>query len=60
MTNSSLTLDEIDISRDILDIKFLLKSDQDPESIKYDLQFIDWRQDHFHLKIDFEDPSLIS
>ena len=59
-SSSSLSMDQIDVSRDLLDIKFLLKSEQDPDSIKYYLKLHSWTPKKLHIKIDFEDPSLIS
>ena len=57
---SLLSIDQINVSRDILNIKFLLKSDQDPSKISYSLSIQKWMKDHLHLKIKFDDPNVIS
>lgn len=49
MTNNSgnkgrklITKDQIDVKRDILEYNFLLKSDTDPEDIKYYMKIDQW------------------
>ena len=45
---------------DLLDVKFIMKSDVDPESIKYYLQIKEWTPEAMDIGISFKDPQLIS
>ena len=51
-----ITLDEIDLTRDIMDIKFYLKSDIEEKDIKYFLKIEEWSEDTFKILIDFMEP----
>ena len=53
-------MEEIDVARDLLDIRFVLRSDLDPKDLKYSIVVEEWTETKFKLKINFTDPFLIS
>ena len=53
-------LDDLDVTRDVLDIMFLLKSDIEPEDIKYYLMIHEWTPNHIKVFINFTNPLIIS
>ena len=56
-----VSLDEIDITRDVMDFEFFLKSDMvDSEDIKYFLKMKNWTENSFDISINFTDPMIIS
>ena len=55
-----IALDDLDVTRDIFDLKFLLKSDMEPEDIKYFLLIQDWTPTELKVKVNFTNPLLIS
>jgi hypothetical protein len=55
-----IALSDIDVYRDIMDFKFVLKSDIDPEEIKFNLILDDWTDKDMRIKINFTDPLDVS
>ena len=55
-----VALDEIDITRDVMDVEFFLKSDMETEDIKYFLNIKNWTESSFEISINFTDPMIIS
>jgi len=37
-----VALSELDVKRDVLDLEFVLNSDENPEDIKYYLSIVEW------------------
>ena len=57
--DSHLDIDTIDVSQ-IIDLKFLLKSDTNPDEIKYSLELMEWNDKVIQVFINFTNPLLIS
>lgn len=58
--DDEISLASIDVQRDLLDVKFIMKSDVDPEDIVYYLELKDWTPVDIDVEITFKDPQLIS
>ena len=52
--------DEINVSRDILDFKFVMKSGEDTSNIKYNLIIKDWSEQKLEFFINFTSPLSVS
>ena len=52
--------EEIDASRDVVDFRFVMKSDEDPEEVKYFLSITDWTELELKMFINFTEPLSIS
>ena len=55
-----VSLDSINITRDVFDISFILKSDIDPKNISYAVEIKEWTEYKVSLAFNFSDPLLIS
>ena len=55
-----VAMKQIDVQRDLLDIKFIIKSDVDPKDIKYYLSIKHWTPRSLAISINFTDPTMIS
>ena len=55
-SNQTIGLHNIDVSRDILNLDFILKSDINPKDIKYSLELKEWSAKKIGIQIDFKDP----
>ena len=55
-----ISVDQLDVTRDVLDLKFIVKSDIDPTTIKYYLHMREWTENHLKIFINFTDPFQIS
>lgn len=53
-------LQEIDVDRDIMEMIFLLNSDQNQEDIGYFLELIEWTEAAMKVHINFTNPLLVS
>lgn len=53
-------MSEIDVNRDILELIFVLNSDQDPNDIEYFLELEDWTEKYLEIRINFTNPLLVS
>ena len=51
---------EIDVARDVVDFSFVMKSDEDPNDVKYFLSITDWTETQLKLFINFTEPLSIS
>ena len=36
--------EEINVARDVVDFKFIMKSDEDPDNVKFFLNIMDWTE----------------
>ena len=55
-----IPLSALDVNRDIMDFSFVLKSDVDPEEIKYYLDITKWGEYTMDVFINFTQPLIIS
>lgn len=55
-----LKMSEVDVTRDIVDLKFSLNSDVNVSDIKYTLDITNWTEDYFEIFINYTNPLLIS
>jgi len=59
-TLSLVGLEEIDVSRDILELRFVLNSNEDPDKIKFYIELKEWNEKHLIVDVNFTDPLIIS
>jgi len=52
--------DEINVARDVVDFKFVMKSDEEPDEVKYFLSILDWTELDLKMYINFTEPLTIS
>ena len=57
---SGVSLSDIDVTRDIIDLHFHLKSDIDVKKIRYTLEIAKWSEKEFQIHINFTNPLFIS
>ena len=55
-----IALSEIDVTRDVMDFQFVLRSDIDPENFTYSLGIEEWTQEGMKVLCNFSDPLMIS
>jgi hypothetical protein len=55
-SKKTIGLHNIDVSRDILNLDFILKSDINPKDIIYSLELKEWSTKKIGIQIDFKDP----
>ena len=55
-----IAFSDLDVARDLMDFKFVLRSDLDPKDIVYYLELVDWQMDHLDIYVNFTEPLLIS
>jgi hypothetical protein len=56
-----VSLRELNVTRDVLEFKYRLRNDViEARKIKYDLYIEEWEEMGMKIKIDFEDPLLVS
>ena len=55
-TNGTISMSNIDVSRDILNLDFILKSDINPKDIEYSLELKEWSTDRVGIQVHFVDP----
>ena len=51
---------EINVARDVVDFQFIVKSDEDPDEIKFFLNIVEWSERSIELFINFTSPLVIS
>jgi hypothetical protein len=51
-----ISVSDISVNRDILDLTFMLKSNVEPDDIKYFLKLEEWTEDYLNVYINFTDP----
>lgn len=60
MQITSLQKNEISVTRDLVDIDLIINSDENPESIVYEVTLSEWTKRKFSLQFDFQNPLQIS
>lgn len=55
-----IPLSQLDVTRDICSVRFILSSDIEPESIKYFLEIKRWDESGLAIGVNFTNPLLIS
>jgi len=58
--NLEITMDQLDVSRDLVDIKFISKTDAEEVNKEYFLSVHDWSPSNFDVFINFTDPMMVS
>ena len=53
-------LSNIDVQRDLLNLNYILKSDQSPKDVEFYLILKKWDEDHIHIQCNFTNPLEIS
>ena len=53
-------LNELDVSRDIVEFKFIMKSDTDEKDLEYYLSLTDWTESSLQVFINFTNPMAVS
>lgn len=56
----TVALSALNVTRDVMEFMFILKSDVKPEMIQYDLEIKDWNMEKMDVHVNFSDPLLIS
>ena len=51
-----MAISELNVGRDLFDIKFIMKSGVDPKLVEYYLEANTWNATHFELSINFTNP----
>lgn len=46
---NGIPMEQIDVTRDMIDLRFVLRSDVDPKDIKYNIFIEEWTEDNFKL-----------
>ena len=59
-SNETLGLSNIDVSRDMLNLDFILKSETNPRDVKYSLELKEWSSKKVGIQVNFTDPLSIS
>jgi hypothetical protein len=57
---NKIALSEIDVTRDVMDFTFVLRSDIDTSNFTYTIDIEDWTMDGMQVKVNFSDPLMIS
>jgi len=52
-------LSELDVSRDVVDFKFITDSDQESAPIEYFLEMKDWNEDGVDVQVKYKNPLLV-
>lgn len=55
-----IALDQLNVTRDVMDFQLRVVSDEDPNAFKYDIYIKDWDEDGIVLHVEFANPLLIS
>jgi hypothetical protein len=58
--NATVALSNLDVQRDLLNLDFILKSDQSPKDVEYYLELKKWNEDQIHIQCHFTNPLEIS
>lgn len=59
-TRRLISLSQLNVTRDVLILKYKLRSDVAPERIVYDLRISEWRSDGMVLHANFSEPEVVS
>lgn len=60
MGRKLIALNELDVTRDLLQLDFIMKSDVNPEDIEYSILLNEWTPSVFDIAINITTPLLIS
>ena len=52
--------DELDLTRDILELDFIMKSDVDPSTIGYNIILHEWTASYIDIELNFTNPLVLS
>ena len=55
-----ISLSEINVQRDVMDVNLVMNSDVDPKDIKYFLSITKWTEEGIHVLMNVTTPLLIS
>ena len=55
-----IALNELEVTRDLLELTFIMKSDVDPKEIGYNIILNEWTASHIDIKLNFTNPELLS
>ena len=55
-----LTYEEVDVTRDILEFKFKLNSEEETGNINYDVLLLNWTSTEITLMLNFSNPLVVS
>ena len=55
-----VAIGEVDVARDVLDIQFDMKSEQQDNQLAYSVQIADWLSDRVLFQFNFSDFTLVS
>lgn len=53
-------LNQIDVSRDLIDFSFILNSDVESDKVEFTLMLTEWEESQLKIQINFTDPLIIS
>lgn len=59
-TGTPVSLKDIDVSRDVLDLQFTLTSDVSVADVLYTLDITDWGTRKVNIFVNFTDPTMVS
>ena len=55
-----MALEDIDVQRDIVDLKFISYSELLTDNFTYSMEIKEWTKDKFDIQMNFSDPLLLS
>jgi len=55
-----LSLQELDVARDVVDIKFVSKNGEDTDKLEYYLSIEEWTENNLKLFVNFTNPGAVS
>ena len=55
-----MTLDKIDVTRDIMEMNLVLNSDEDPEFMRFYVELESWSEEGMNITYNFTHPLLVS
>jgi len=59
-TGTPVSLKDIDVTRDVLDLQFTLTSDVSVADVLYTLEITDWGTRKINIFVNFTDPTMVS
>lgn len=57
---SVLTLEELDVQRDVIDCYMAVKSDSEPEDTQFFIEIVEWSKLKLELQLNYTSPHLVS
>ena len=55
-----MSLSQIDVTRDVMNVNLVIHSKVDPAKIKYFIEIVKWTSDDFEIFLNFTNPLLLS